>query len=151
MLGHPTGDSLTRFFCGRLDDLLRTDTRDIARPQRPSITRPEVAEMCAAEALTSEGGRLVWRPSRRASESPVGRRVPRHQRAAFSTAHQLAAAAAARGGLAMQADRVHVRVVARFQGVDAPLEHAELVGVPQLRDPLIFQQTLVGSGSLPAG
>ena len=32
--------------------------------------------------------------------------------------------------LAMQTGRVHVRVVACFQGVDAPLEHTELVGVP---------------------
>ena len=27
-----------------------------------SITRAEIGELCAAEALTSEAGRLVWKP-----------------------------------------------------------------------------------------
>lgn len=38
----------------------RVGAGHVRLPER--ITRPEIAELCAAEALTAERGRLVWRP-----------------------------------------------------------------------------------------
>ena len=51
------------------------------------IARSEIGELCAAEALTIDRGKLRWKANRRATESPVGRGRPRRPRSPLPPAH----------------------------------------------------------------